>query len=302
MKRSTRRNLLIGFSWLSIALLACGCASKTCTFIVASDLHEPTKPGSGTPADFRIMAEAIRSVGPGEFMLTPGDLGCAEQVRATLDELMGPEYPWDVVPGNHDIVEPGCMTWIRQNNEGGRKLPRIVRSGPPGAVETCYSFDYGDAHFVAINEYYDGQHDQQKGGAVSDALYRWLEEDLSSNRKPIIFVFGHEPYLPLPDMDTGRLRHRGDSLDANPAEQQRFWSLLRAHNVTAFICGHTHCVSVAKFNGVWQLNCGITFQPAKPDALGTFLRIRIDSGRVFCDVYRGTGSKPWELTYSEQLR
>jgi 3',5'-cyclic AMP phosphodiesterase CpdA len=301
---NSNRTAFNRFAFLWIAVLVSGCASQELTFVVTSDIHESTQPENGTPARFKAVAEAIRSVGPGDFMVTSGDMVYAESVRATLDAILGRQYPWYPAPGNHDIEKPENMAWLREYNAGGRKLPHIVRSGPPGAVETCYSFDYGNAHFVAVNEYFDGQRDDMKGGDVSDALYRWLAEDLSANRKPIVFVIGHEPYLALVDMDTGQLRHRGDSLDANEANQRRFWSLLRKHHVTAFICGHTHCVSVTKFNGVWQLNCGRSPEPGNPNKSAGFLRIRIDSDRVYCDVYRDTGSgkTPWQLTYSEQLR
>jgi predicted phosphodiesterase len=288
-------------AWLLI--VAAGCASQKLTFDVTSDLHEAAQPANAPPIGCLPVARAIRQLGPGEFMVTSGDIERAESVRATLDAVLGKAYAWYPVVGNHDIVAAGNMDWLRSYNANGRGLPCVVRSGPPGAVETCYSFDRGNAHFVGINEYYDGQHDTTKGGDIPDALYQWLAEDLAANRKPIVFVFGHEPYLALPDMDTGRLRHRGDSLDANEANQHRFWTLLRKHGVTAFICGHTHCVSVTRFNGVWQLNCGRAPE-AKPNGPSGFLRIRIDSERVDCDVYRdaGTPGSPWRRTWTERLR
>jgi predicted phosphodiesterase len=291
------------FAALWIVVLASGCASQRLTFDVTSDIHESTEPGNSNGAAFKVVAQTLRDMGPGQFMITSGDMVCAEHVRKTLDEVLGSEYPWYFALGNHDIEKPENLAWLRRYNAGGRTLPHIVRSGPAGATETCYSFDYGNAHLVAINEYYNGQRDDVAGGEIGDALHAWLAEDLAANRKPIVFVFGHEPYLPLADMDTSQLRHRGDSLDAAKAAPERFWSLLRKHHVTAYICGHTHCTSVAKFNGVWQLNVSRPFGSDKSGA-GGFLRIRIDSSRVYCDVYRNTGGgqNPFRLTYSEQLR
>jgi predicted phosphodiesterase len=304
VRKKTSQAIFTAFTASGILVLAAGCAEKRFVFDVTSDIHESAKSENPASSRFKVVAEAIRSMGPGQFMITSGDMVCAERVRATLNNVLGEQYAWYPAAGNHDIEKPENWLWLREYNAGGRKLPNIVNSGPPGAAETCYSFDYGNAHFVALNEYYNGQRDDAPGGDVGDALYRWLAEDLSANRKPIIFVFGHEPYLALADMDSGRLRHRGDSLDANEASHIRFWALLRKHRVTAYICGHTHCTSVAKFNGVWQLNCSRAHAVSDTEFPGSFLRVRIDSDRAFCDVYRGTGisKTPFKLTYSEQLQ
>ena len=304
MRMRLSRLVCTRFAVLWIVVLAAGCASQRLVFDVTADIHEAKQPDDPAAARGQAVAEAIRVMGPGAFMLTPGDMVCAKRVRAMLNDVLGSQYAWYPALGNHDIEGAENLAWLREYNAGGRRLPHIVRSGPPGAAETCYSFDYGNVHCVAINEYYNGQRDDAQGGDVGDALYQWLAEDLSANRKPIIFVFGHEPYLPLADMDTGLLRHRGDSLDANAATQLRFWSLLRQHHVTAYVCGHTHCVSVAKFNGVWQLNVARPDGTGDKNPPGSFLRIRVDGDRVYCDVYRSTGTAPtpFVMTFSEQLR
>ena len=49
-----------------------------------------------------------------------------------------------------------------------------------------YSFNYGNAHFVAINEYYDGTCDIGTEGDVVDELYNWLVADLDANTKPAV--------------------------------------------------------------------------------------------------------------------
>ncbi len=298
------RSVGIGVAVLWVAISVSGCGPRRLVFDVTSDIHESTKPEDASSAGFKAVAETIRAMGPDAFMITPGDMVCAQRSRATLDEVLGPEWAWYPALGNHDIEKPENLAWLRAYNAGGRKLPHIVKPGPPGAVETCYSFDCSNVHLVALNLYYNGQRDDAPGGEVGDALYQWLADDLSANRRPIIFVFGHEPYLPLADMDTALLRHRGDSLDANAAGQERFWALLRKHKVTAYVCGHTHCVSVAKFNGVWQLNVGRPDGGGEKNPPASFMRIRIESNDVYCDVYRrsGTGATPFLMTFSEKLR
>jgi len=62
--------------------------------------------------------------------------------------------------------------------------------------------------------------------------------------------------LPMPDMDNGRIRHQGDSLDENPENAFELHQLLLKHGVDAYVCGHTHNTSYGKINGLWQLDPG----------------------------------------------
>ena len=135
----------------------------------------------------------------------------------------------------------------RDRRRRGELRPRARRA----PRRLCTPSTRDGAHFSVINEYFDGSSDigvdpppsDALAGTISSATYAWLEADLeaASARSPAyIFVVGHEPAYPLPDAANGRLRHRGDSLDAHPAEVESFMALLRSYSVTAYICGHTH--------------------------------------------------------------
>jgi hypothetical protein len=292
----------------ALAAAVLGCAgtpgANGFSFAVTADMRGCTPPEMTGPDSFVGVCEAIRDVGPGAFMVTPGDFDPPGRVRAVIDDVLGPDYVWYPVVGNHELDDPASMVWVRQYNAGGDTLPRIVRAGPPNAVETCYSFDYANAHFVAINEYYDGTTDDNKGGDVSDPLYEWLAADLAANDKPIVFVMGHEPHIAVPDMDNGRVRHRGGSLDKDPERNHRFWTLLRRRNVTAYLCGHTHGTSIAKVNGVWQLDAGHARGAGDKGAESAFLMVHVaPDGIVRCNVYRSTNNTtPYRRTYTERLR
>jgi hypothetical protein len=286
-----------------------GCATAlpgdpSFSFDATADARMFTPPEYPGREYFLGVCHAIRTLGPGVFMISPGDMEPPARVRATLDQVMGPDYAWYDAPGNHEGDAPEHMTWLRQYNAGGNTLPRIVRCGPPGASETCYSFDHENTHFVAINQYFDGQTDMNHpNGTVSDPLYEWLVEDLESTDKKHIFVFGHEPAFPISDMDNGRLRHVGKSLDRDPERRHRFWTLLRKHNVTAFICGHTHNASVAKINGVWQIDVGHSRGRGDDGARSTFAKFRVEGPHVWVDVYRGDeANEVYTLRHTEQLR
>ena len=128
----------------------------------------------------------------------------------------------------------GCEHTITMPTVSGTP-PDIVNIGPSGCPETTYSFDYDNAHFVVVNEYCDNDGDDVTDGDIPDHLYNWLANDLATTAKEHIFVFGHEPAYPQPDADNGRARHMDDSLNAHPANRDRFWNLLKNAGVVAYL-------------------------------------------------------------------
>lgn len=302
--RPSQRNIVMLSILVLVACFIQGCADpKSFSFILTADARFFTPPDHAGPNYFAGVCEAIRDVGPGAFMASPGDVEPPDRFRKTLDDILGKDYPWYPVVGNHELDKPEYMAYLRKYNTGGRALPNIVRGGPPGAVETCYSFDYGNAHFVAINQYYDGKSDAIGDGDICDALLQWLADDLAENKKPLVFVLGHEPTVVMPDIGNGRVRHVGGSLDKYPEHNHRFWSLLRKHNTLAYFCGHTHNTSVSKINGVWQIDCGHARGIGDPGAASTFIKMIVEATSVRCEVYRRNDTTgKYHRTYSENLR
>ncbi len=188
-------------------------------------------------------------------MISPGDLDVdpPSAVRDMIDATIGEDYPWYPVLGNHDPESPSSMNYLR---EYSATVPNIVNHGPPGCETTTFSFEWADSHFVVLNQYYDGARDWGLEGDMVPELLEWLEADLAANTKKHIFVFGHEPLIPMPDMDNGRLRHQGDSLDEHPKSAFAFHQIMLKYGVDAYVCGHTHNTSYAKINGLWQIDAG----------------------------------------------
>jgi len=160
------------------------------------------------------------------------------------------------------------------------------RCGPAGAETTTYSFDFGNSHFVVLNDYYDGHSDAVGSGDVTDAALDWLEKDLAATRKPLIWVTGHKPIESVPDMDSGRHRHGSDSVSADKAHLKRFLELLKEHHVRAYLCGHTHDTSVTKVKGIWQADSGHARGAGDQGAPSTFLKVRVSGQQAWVDVYR----------------
>jgi hypothetical protein len=223
-------------------------------FIVAADMRNFAADGEWSK-NFSGACEAVARVGPGSFMISPGDLDVnpPSAVRAMIDKVLGEDYPWYPVLGNHDPESPSSMKYLR---EYSMSVPNVANRGPAGCAATTYSFDWANSHFVVLNQYYDGVTDWGLKGDVAPELLEWLEADLAATTKKHIFVFGHEPLVSMPDIDNGRVRHQGDSLDENPENAFAFHQVLLKYGVDAYICGHTHNTSYAKINGLWQLDAG----------------------------------------------
>jgi hypothetical protein len=230
-----------------------------------------------------VLASIQESGGPGAFLVVPGDLDPAEKTGRVIAKVFGEKFPWYPVVGNHDVRSQPDLAWIR-----GRfpSLPGVERRGPAPCPDTTYSFDRGDAHFVVLNVYCDSVGEASTGGDISSELYRWLAVDLADNRRPWVFVFGHEPAFPQPDATWGTRRHVGDSLDMYPTRRDAFWGLLALRRVTAYVHGHDHQYSRLLRSGVWQIDAGIAQGAGKYD---TFLRVTVDAERVTFASWRSLG-------------
>lgn len=242
-------------------------------FTVTSDNHAQSDV-------FREVLSQVRSRagGPGAFHATIGDIVDGAGTLATLRSVFGADVPWYVVLGNHDVADPAQVAWFHSYNA---VIPGLVRSGPVGTERTAYSFDVEYAHFVVLNEYFDGTSETGTDGDVEDVQYAWLADDLERNTLPIVVVFGHEPAYPV-------LFHSGDSLDQYPAHRDRFWDLLESRRVAAFISGHTHERAALRrtSGGTWQINVGTAGQDLLVQGY-TFLNATVTERSVRFELWSG---------------
>jgi hypothetical protein len=306
----TQRNVF-AFSILAATFLA-GCQGSAPTagaadqpaefsFAITSDMRQYTAPAHPGPQYFEGVCSALKDVGAGDFMVCPGDIDPIPPVRATLDRVLGTNYLWYPVVGNHEAETPEDLAWLRAWSD--RPIPGLVRRGPPNCVATCYSFDHGPAHFAMINQYCDGQSEHGTSGDVLEPVHDWLANDLAANQKPVVFVVAHEPIVSVPDMDTGRMRHKGDALDAHPATAKRFLDLLRQYHVTAYLTSHTHNASVTNLGGVWQVDSGHARGLGDKGAPSTFMKVAVNRAGARIDVYRADAKgENYALRKSVDLR
>ena len=293
MKRACR--ILLGICICLPVVFFVGCQDNSARPVFSFDVTVDMRNFAWGDEYFEGACNALLETGKGAFMVSPGDVDPPEDVYNVIVDVFGPDYIWYPGVGNHEVETPEDMQWLR--NYANEKLQGMVSPGPEGSEGTTYSFDYKNAHFLVINEYYDGQTDTGADGDVCDALYKWVREDLQDNKKPFIFVFGHEPFVSIPDIDSGQHRHRGDNLDAHQNKSHRFHKLLREYNVAAYICGHTHGFSHAKINGIWQIDAGHSRGTAEQGGQSTFLKVHVGNNNCWIDVYRlDLSKKVYQLT------
>jgi len=276
-------------------------------------------PGSSLAFDFTVTADCreekanlatvldaiTANVGTPAFHVSAGDID--RTVPETRDEFtsqFGADFIWYPIVGNHEAeYSPGNgyddIEWIREEYTSGHDGRTALRTftnedGPSTCLETTYTWEYENAFFIALNEYWDGTSDVALSdeGQIIDALNVWLEDRLAANTQPFIFVFGHEPAFP-------QNRHTNDSLNDNETTRDAFWQLLDDYGVQAYFCGHTHVYSKYQEPGfdVLQFDVGNSGNDSTdcsdcPDGQ-TFVHVEVNSDSAVIKVYRNNSGTTW---------
>jgi len=187
-----------------------------------------------------------REAGIGEFHIMCGDFDEPTTTHTDFQEYFdNSDILWYPVVGNHEQENTNRMSWIRAEYNTGHNGSRgplknfTNQDGPTGSVETTYSFDYDNAHFIVLNQYWNGNTTAGSDralstGDINNKLYKWLIEDLYSNTRPVVFVCAHEPAFPqYRNLTDGDFNEKTEHRD-------RFWKILNDRKVIAYFCGHTH--------------------------------------------------------------
>ena len=192
--------------------------------------------------------------------------------------------------GNHDNVE--------QKGEGAwQNAFDFPTNGPDGYLETAYSFDFKNSHFVFLNS------DKEKEHLVNGDQRAWLEQDLTRSKKENVFVIFHEPAYPVSDKIA-------EGLDKESSERNALWQILEKHAVTAVFNGHEHIVSRRKVDNIYQFVFGSTDSfnhglPAKGVAeysnqgQGRFGFVKINGKEITVETHDPSGKILNSFTFSK---
>lgn len=206
------------------------------------------------------------------FVLVPGDFAPAEVTDQTFAKVLGAEFPWLPVVGNHDLSSRPYMAKVLARYE--KKLG--IHYGPRDGSRGQYEFAFRNVQFVAMDQYSRGDvaaaddDEANLPAAAGPARYAWVAGTLKASKTPYRIVMGHEPAWPFHN-------HTNDPLHAKPDERDRFWRMLAEANCQAYLCGHTHVYSTYRWlgngdPGRWQDYTSRII----PDPLGVW---QIDAGR-----------------------
>lgn len=169
-----------------------------------------------------------------------GTVECEGKLNAWKNILAPASAKPFVTQGNHDRTggEKAGAAWEKVFNY-------LPTNGPVGFARFAYSFDRENSHFVVLDS------DKPKENDINGKQLDWLEQDLTQNKKTNIFVFFHEPAYPT----NSKI---GESLDKNPGNRDRLWSILTKHKAKAVFSGHEHIQSRRQANGLYQFGFGNT--------------------------------------------
>jgi 3',5'-cyclic AMP phosphodiesterase CpdA len=232
---NSKRFVLI--SLLLAALLLTGCAQPKWTFLVTGDTRSSGNDANGV--NITILAELVNEIVKSnpDFILLTGDLvngyNTQPELQSQLNTWLSTMMPvYDagigvyVVRGNHDLGDPPATTAWNNTFKGRFALPQ---NGPKDHKNLTYSFSHKNAFVVALDQYIQTRRVPQN----------WLDKQLAKNKRPHIFIFGHEPAF--------KTQHTA-CLDDYPNHRDIFWASIEKAGARTYFCGHDHLYNHARID------------------------------------------------------
>jgi hypothetical protein len=199
-------------------------------FAVVGDTHVGSSDVIAEMIPF-LLADSI------DFILLPGDIAegglgaSGAQLRTQLTQwktIFEPLYAKGIgvypLRGNHeDDARDNINAWNTVFS-GSSILPQ---NGPTGEENLSYSFKHKNALVIGLDNYAN----------IHTVNQPWLNQQLSANTLPHVFVFAHEAAFKV---------FHADCLDDSLAARNIFWQSLAKAGVKVFFCGHDHFLDVSR--------------------------------------------------------
>ena len=216
------------------------------------------------------------------------------------------EYYWDSEFFNQDytniieMLSKFPYLSCRGNHEVDGTL--FKKYFPLPFVDSFYwSFDYGPAHFVVVDQYIDY--------STGSDQYNWIDNDLNSSTKPWKFIYLHEP-----GWSAGGHSNNEDV-------QDYIQPLCEKYHVPIVFAGHNHYYARAEVNNVMHITTGgggaplYDPDPSYPNIVTAtkahhYCKVVIDDNRLYFSAYDDAGAKldsfmverhPSGLTYDDMF-
>jgi len=245
---------------------ASGSTAKNLVFYATSDHHGKTDQDTVHQA---LLADLAGDAARQTFCLNAGDLtDDSEDEDKWDDQFFNQNYShtWEFlrnVPvleslGNHDTYHADWSTALKPGELVRKYWPLPYYAATD---RSYYSFDWGPAHVIVLDQYNDNSTYTVEGSAQ----YNWLRADLAANTKPWLFVMFHEPAWTA-SRSTG---YHGNNTDI----QDHLCPFFQTYDVDLVIQGHDHYYSrVEPTDGIVYLTLGGGGGPlGTPDTLASYL-------------------------------
>jgi hypothetical protein len=231
---------------------ASGGSEKNLTFYASSDHHGTAQQNTVHNAMLTDLAGAASRQ---TFCLNAGDLNDDSEDEDNWDDhFFNKDYSstWEFlrnIPvlsglGNHDTYHADFSPAAKPGELVRKYWPLSYYAT---ADRSYYSFDWGPAHVVVLDQY----NDNYAYTLESSAQYTWLQSDLSANTRPWLFVMFHQPAW------TASLVSGTGSHGNNTDIQDHLCPLFKTYDVDLVIQGHEHYYArVEPTDGIVYLTLG----------------------------------------------
>ena len=199
------------------------------------------------------LADFINGSGA-DLVIHTGDLAVDgadkdEDLTFCMDLMRQVKIPMLIVPGNHDVGHlPGSL----QPVDATRLARWRSLVGPDYWLE-----DAGNWRLIGLDSLLMGMENDEQ-----ETQFEWLERALATRAGRRVAMFAHKPlFVDTPDEgDTGYWSIR-------PAQRQRLYDLIAAHDVALYASGHLHWAWKGRFN-----DTSLVWGPAASFIIGTMER------------------------------
>jgi hypothetical protein len=214
-------------------------------FLAFGDCRTNTSPHGQISAKM-LAANGLFSVYVGDYCVDDGYSTWKSQFFIADELALDAQVPFMSIPGNHEAWGPNNKAWVYNPS---------TNSG----TQDYYSFDYGDIHFLMLNNYVSY--------TVGSAQYNFAMSDLSSTQRRWKIVVNHEP------------AYSYGGHGSNTTMQSWASNVFIPNGVDMVINGHNHFYQHCLANGLHHFVIGGGGAPLYTPSTGTYL---VKSAQSYC--------------------